>query len=35
VTMNGVPTEENASVTGCLDNFFQNGDLDFEELLSA
>jgi hypothetical protein len=28
--INGVATKEHASVTGCLDNFFQNGDLDFD-----
>ena len=30
VTENGVPTKEHANVTGCLQNFFQNGDLDFD-----
>jgi len=30
VMMNGVATKEHQSVTGCLDNFFQNGDLDFD-----
>jgi hypothetical protein len=30
VMNNGVATKEHASVTGCLDNFFQNGDLDFD-----
>jgi hypothetical protein len=30
VMINGVATEEHASVTGCEDNVFQNGDLDFE-----
>jgi hypothetical protein len=30
VIENGVPTTEHANVTGCLDNFFQNGDLDFD-----
>ncbi len=30
VTMNGVATKEHASVTGCEDNFFQNGDLDWD-----
>jgi hypothetical protein len=30
VMMNGVATKEHSSVSGCLDNFFQNGDLDFD-----
>jgi hypothetical protein len=30
VLENGVPTTETMAVTGCLDNIFQNGDLDFE-----
>jgi hypothetical protein len=30
VTMNGVATKEHAPVAGCLDNFFQNGDLDWD-----
>jgi hypothetical protein len=30
VTMNGKAVKENAPVAGCLDNFFQNGDLDFD-----
>jgi hypothetical protein len=30
VTMNGVATKEHAPVAGCLDNLFQNGDLDFD-----
>jgi hypothetical protein len=30
VTMNGVATEEHAAVAQCLDNFFQNGDLDWD-----
>jgi hypothetical protein len=30
VLMNGTAVEEHAPVAGCLDNFFQNGDLDFD-----
>ncbi|MDQ2877010.1 MAG: hypothetical protein M3Y33_20270, partial [Actinomycetota bacterium] len=30
VIMNGTTVKEHAPVAGCLDNFFQNGDLDFE-----
>jgi hypothetical protein len=30
VTMNGTVVEEHAPVAGCLDNVFQNGDLDFD-----
>jgi hypothetical protein len=30
VMMNGTAVQEHAPVAGCLDNFFQNGDLDFE-----
>ena len=30
VMENGVPTTEHMAVTGCLDNLFQNGDLDFD-----
>ena len=30
VTFNGVATKEHASVAQCLDNFFQNGDLDWD-----
>jgi hypothetical protein len=29
-TFNGKAVKEHANVTGCLDNFFQNGDLDFD-----
>jgi hypothetical protein len=30
VTINGKAKKEHAPVAGCLDNFFQNGDLDFD-----
>ena len=30
VMMNGVATKEHTAVAQCLDNFFQNGDLDFD-----
>src|SRR6185437_6670547 len=30
VLENGVATTEHMAVTGCLDNLFQNGDLDFD-----
>jgi hypothetical protein len=30
VLMNGTAVKEHAPVAGCLDNIFQNGDLDFE-----
>jgi hypothetical protein len=30
VVINGVKTKQTQSVTGCLDNRFQNGDLDFD-----
>jgi hypothetical protein len=30
VMINGVATEEHAAVAQCLDNFFQNGDLDWD-----
>jgi len=30
VMMNGKATKEHAPVSGCEDNFFQNGDLDFD-----
>jgi hypothetical protein len=30
VVMNGTVVKEHAPVAGCLDNFFQNGDLDFD-----
>jgi hypothetical protein len=30
VTINGVPTRENQPIAMCLDNGFQNGDLDFD-----
>jgi hypothetical protein len=30
VTINGKAAKESALVTGCEDNFFQNGDLDFD-----
>jgi hypothetical protein len=30
VTINGTVVEEHSPVAGCLDNAFQNGDLDFE-----
>jgi hypothetical protein len=30
VMMNGKATKEHAAVAGCLDNFFQNGDLDWD-----
>jgi hypothetical protein len=30
VTMNGTVVKEHAPVAGCMDNFFQNGDLDFD-----
>lgn len=30
VLENGKAVKEHANVTGCLDNFFQNGDLDFD-----
>ena len=30
VTMNGTVVDEHAPVAGCLENFFQNGDLDFD-----
>jgi hypothetical protein len=30
VTMNGVASKVHAPVAGCLDNLFQNGDLDFD-----
>jgi len=30
VMMNGVATKEHAAVAQCLDNFFQNGDLDWD-----